>query len=305
MPSVCPVTDCCGAPVPTTVTDGQSSHHTEMDNPMTTSLSPDLVSLREKQQKVWRSGDYNRIAALTVPVNEATVVAASVIPGERVLDVATGTGHSALAAARQGGDVTAIDYVPALLDIARGRAAAEHLDVDFVEAPAEVLPFGNAAFDTGISSIGIMFAADHEQAARELTRVVRPAGKIVVTSWTADGFVGGMLAAVGRHVTPPPGARPATRWGDQHYVASLFGDRVHSVDSHTAGLTVRFVDAAAFADLFLGYYGPTFAAASKLDEDGKHALRADLISLAESRQQPVPGGISIDWEYRVVEAVRS
>ncbi len=133
---------------------------------MTTSLSPDLVSLREKQQKVWSSGDYNRIAALTVPVNEATVVAASVIPGDRVLDVATGTGHSALAAARQGGEVTAIDYVPALLDIARGRAAAEHLDIDFVEAPAEVLPFGNAAFDTGISSIGIMFAADHEQAAR-------------------------------------------------------------------------------------------------------------------------------------------
>ncbi len=106
-------------------------------------------------------------------------------------------------------------------------------------------------------------------------------------------------------MTPPPGARPATRWGDEQYVASLFGDRVHSIDSHTAVLTVRFVDAAAFADLFFGYYGPTFSAASKLDEDGKHALRADLISLAESRQQPVPGGISIDWEYRVVEAVRS
>ncbi len=272
---------------------------------MTTSITPDLVSLRDKQQKVWSSGDYNRIAALTVPVNEATVTAASVIPGDRVLDVATGTGHSALAAARQGGDVTAIDYVPALLDIARTRADAEHLDVEFVEAPAEVLPFGNAVFDTGISTIGIMFAADHELAARELTRVVRPGGRIVVTSWTADGFVGGMLATVGRHVTPPPGARPATRWGDQDYVASLFGDRVQSVGSHTEALTVRFVDAAAFADLFLGYYGPTFAAASKLDEDGSQALRADLITLAESHQQPVPGGISIDWKYRVVEAVRS
>ncbi|MGW8815044.1 class I SAM-dependent methyltransferase [Gordonia terrae] len=272
---------------------------------MTTSLSPDLVSLRDKQQKVWSSGDYNRIAALTVPVNEATVAAASVIPGDRVLDVATGTGHSALAAARQGGDVTAIDYVPALLDIARSRAAAEHLDVDFIEAPAEVLPFGNGAFDTGISTIGIMFAADHEQAARELTRVVRPGGRIVVTSWTADGFVGGMLAAVGRHVTPPPGARPATRWGDQQYVASLLGDRVQSLDSHTAALTVRFVDASAFADLFLSHYGPTFTAASKLDDDGEQALRADLIALAESHERPVPGGISIDWEYRVVEAVRS
>ncbi|WP_238419616.1 class I SAM-dependent methyltransferase [Gordonia sp. 'Campus'] len=272
---------------------------------MTTSITPDLVSLRAKQQMVWSSGDYNRIAALTVPVNEATVAAASIIPGERVLDVATGTGHSALAAARQGAVVTAIDYVPALLDIARHRADAEHLDVDYVEAPAEILPFGNAAFDVGISTIGIMFAADHEQAARELARVVRPDGRIVVTSWTADGFVGGMLATVGKHVTPPPGARPATRWGDQAYVAELFGNRVESVGSRTGTLTVRFVDAAAFADLFLGYYGPTFSAASKLDDDGRTALRADLIALAQSHQRSVTGGIALDWEYRVVEGVRA
>lgn len=272
---------------------------------MTTSVSPDRVALRARQQKVWSSGDYNRIAALTVPVNERTVATAAIVPDEHVLDVATGTGHSALAAARQGGRVTAIDYVPTLLEIARRRAAAECLDVDFVEAPAEVLPFGNGAFDVGISTIGIMFAADHDQAARELARVVRPGGRIVVTSWTSDGFVGGMLAAVGKHVAPPPGARPATLWGEEGHVASLFGDRVESLRSHTATLTVRFTDADEFADLFLGYYGPTFSAASTLDDDGRASLRADLIALAESRQTHIVGGISIDWEYRLVEAVRS
>ncbi|MEE3852557.1 class I SAM-dependent methyltransferase [Gordonia sp. LSe1-13] len=272
---------------------------------MTTSTIGDPVALRAKQQQVWSSGDYNRIAALTVPVNEATVAAAAVVPSERVLDIATGTGHAALAAARQGAAVTAIDYVPALLDIARDRAAAEHVDVDFIEAPAEVLPFGNGAFDVGISTIGIMFAADHEQAARELTRVVSPAGRIVVTSWTAEGFVGGMLATVGRHVSPPAGARPATLWGSQDYVEGLFGDRVCSISSRCATLTVRFADATAFADLFLGYYGPTFSAAAKLDEQGREALRADLIELATSRQRPTAGGIEIDWEYRIVEGVRS
>ncbi|WP_205474359.1 class I SAM-dependent methyltransferase [Nocardioides sp. SYSU D00038] len=272
----------------------------------TNSTTPSMDDLRTKQQAVWSSGDYNRIAALTVPVNEMVVAAAAVRPGERVLDIATGTGHAALAAARQGGDVTGIDYVPALLEIARDRAAAEHVEVEFTESAAEHLPFDDASFDVVVSAIGVMFAADHQAAADEIARVSRPGGRVALASWTAEGFVGGILGTVGRHVSPPPGAQPAVRWGDEAIVAGLLGDRVTDLASTTHVVPVRFADAAAFADLFLTYYGPTYSAAAKLDDAGRSALRADLVELASSSAVSTDGdAIHLEWQYRVVTATRA
>lgn len=263
-----------------------------------------MTELRAKQQQVWSSGDYNRIAALTVPVNETVVAAAEIGPGDAVLDIASGTGHAALAAARAGARVTGIDYVPALLDIARARAAAERLDVDFVEAPAEELPFEDGRFDAAVSAIGIMFAADHDRAADELARVVRSGGRIAVASWTRAGFVGGILGIVGRHVSPPPGAQSPVRWGEEDVVAGLLGDRVDHLSSSVHTVTERFRDAEAFADLFLTYYGPTHAAARRLDDAGRAALRVDLVDHARSNARPGADGVVTDWEYRVVRAIR-
>lgn len=265
-----------------------------------------MTALRAKQQQVWSSGDYNRIAALTVAVNEALVSTAEIQPGEDVLDVATGTGHAALAAARTGARVTGIDYVPALLDIARQRAAAERLDVSFVEAPAEQLPFADGSFDAAVSAIGVMFAADHERAASELVRVVRPGGRIVLASWTRSGFVGGILGIVGQHVSPPPGAQSPVRWGEEDVVAGLLGDEVGGVQSSLHAVTQRFASAEAFADLFLTYYGPTRAAATRLDDAGRAALRADLVAHAEAnaRHRGTGAGVVLDWEYRIVTATR-
>jgi len=271
----------------------------------TTEPRPDLTELRDKQQKVWSSGDYNKIAALTVPVSEHLVDHVGVGPGDRVLDVATGTGHVALAAARRSAESVGIDYVPALLDIARRRAAAEDLVVELTEADAEHLPYDDASFDVVMSAIGVMFAADHDAAGRELARVTRPGGRIGVASWTPEGFVGGMLRTVGAHVPPPPGAQPATRWGTEEVVAGLLGEAVTDVQSITATVTERFTDAAEFADLFLTYYGPTFAAAGRLDDEGRAALRADLVALAESHDRGQgSGGVVCDWEYRIVTATR-
>ena len=153
----------------------------------TTTGTPDLTELRDKQQKVWSSGDYNKIAALTVPVSEHLVDHVGVSPNERVLDVATGTGHVALAAARRSAESVGIDYVPGLLEIARRRAEAEDLVVELAEADAEHLPYDDASFDVVMSAIGVMFAADHDAAGRELVRVTRPGGRIGLASWTPGG----------------------------------------------------------------------------------------------------------------------
>ena len=143
------------------------------------------------------------------------------------------------------------------------------------------------------------------RAADEMVRVSRPGGVIATASWTPEGFVGGMLATVGRHVTPPPGAQRPTLWGEEAAVATLLGPAVVDLPSVTATVTQRFTDAEAFADLFLEYYGPTYAAAGRLDQAGRAAFRGDLVALAERFDRSTDGGAVLDWEYRVVTATRS
>jgi SAM-dependent methyltransferase len=272
---------------------------------MTTSTADTLIELRRKQQAVWSSGDYNKIAALTVPVSEDLVSHVGIRPGHTVLDVATGTGHVALAAARRSAEVTGIDYVPALLDIARRRAAAESLAVDFVEAPAEQLPFDDGTFDVVLSAIGVMFCADHDRAASELVRVCRPGGRVALANWTADGFVGGMLRIVGQHVDPPAGAQSPLRWSDEATVASLLGDRVSDLRVENRSVVQRFASAEAFADLFLAYYGPTHTAAKRLSPAGRQALRADLVAHARAANQADAAGLTTPWAYRIITATKA
>ncbi len=269
----------------------------------TDALAP-LEVLKRKQHAVWSSGDYNRIAALTVPVAERLTAAAEIRPGSRVLDVATGTGHVALAAARQFARVTAVDYVPSLVEVGRRRASAEGLDVDFVEADAEGLPFPDESFDVVLSAIGVMFTADHERAAAELVRVTRPGGTIALANWTPGGFIGQMLRLVTRHVPPPPVAKPPTRWGTPEEVRSLLGGAVDDLRFERQEVLQRFSGPEHFADFFLTHYGPTRTAAAALDDAGRQALRQDLVDLAASSNRAVDGTAAIAWEYLVTVAVK-
>jgi ubiquinone/menaquinone biosynthesis C-methylase UbiE len=272
---------------------------------MTTTTHPEssaLEDLKTKQRQIWSSGDYGRIAWITVPIARELAEAVELRPGARVLDVATGTGHVALEAARTLCEATGIDYVPALVDVARRRAEAEGLEADFEVADAEAMPFADDTFDFVLSAIGVMFTADHDRAAAELVRTCRPGGRIGLASWTPTGFVGQMLKTVGKHVPPAPAAQPPTRWGSADVVEELLGDRVHDVASYTATVTQRFASPEAYADFFLTHYGPTYAAASRLDDAGRAALRDDLVRIAHQANRAVDGTFVSDWDYLVLTA---
>src|SRR6476469_3343881 len=198
----------------------------------TTLPEPDLEAIKARQQATWSTGDYHVIATQIQIVSELLIERLDVRSTERVLDVATGSGNAAIAAARRGCEVVGVDYVPALLERGRVRAEAENLDVEFREADAEDLPFREASFDAVISIYGVMFAPDHQRAAAELARVCRPGGRIVLASWTPDGFIGETFRIFSRYLPLAPGLRPPIRWGDEGYLDSLFGQVAASMTSY-------------------------------------------------------------------------
>src|SRR5262245_35927187 len=240
----------------------------------------DLGTLKQRQQATWASGDYSAVGALIVSVAERLVDRADLRSGSRVLDVATGSGNAAIAAARLGSDVVGIDYVESLLERGRERAAAERLHVDLRLGDAENLSFPDASFDAVLSVFGSMFAPDHVRTAREVARVTRPGGTIALASWTPDGFIGSLFQIVGRYAPPPAGVASPALWGTLEYVESLFEEGVRWAHT-TETFTFRFVSAEAFADYFSLYYGPTLKTLEAAGDRGGE-FRAVLAELARS-----------------------
>jgi len=270
---------------------------------MTTSLA--LEGIKAKQQKTWESGDYGAVAALIHPMSEALIQAADLSAGSRVLDVATGTGNAAIAAARCLCEVVGVDYVPDLLDRGRARAAAEHLPVTFKEADAEALPCDDGEYDAAVSVVGVMFAPNPEKAAAEMVRVIRPGGTIALANWTPDGFIGHLFKTVGRLVPPPPGVRPPVEWGTEARLGELFGDQVTDLRVHRKEFVFRFTSAAHLADYFRANYGPTLKAFEALDPDGRKQLYEDLIELATTHNAATDGTLKIPSAYVEVLAYKA
>ena len=265
---------------------------------------PDLAGIKRRQQQTWASGDFSRVATSLVLVGELLCEAVDMRAGERVLDVATGSGNAALSAARRFCEVTGVDWVPALLERGRERAAAERLAISFEEGDAESLPLRAAAFDVVLSTFGVMFAPDQTQAARELLRVCRPGGKIGLANWAPDGWVGELFRAMAHHEPPTPGYTSPMRWGTEAGLAELFGDSLASLKVERRTFLFRYASADHWLDLFRSYFGPTRQAFESLDLARQQALAADLTDIVRWFNQSNDETIVLPGDYLEVVAIR-
>lgn len=275
------------------------------EKPVTTTTTPDYAAIKTKQQGTWASGDYSVIGTTLQIVGETLCEAIDVAAGEQVLDVAAGNGNASLAAARRGCSVTASDYVGALLDGTRARAASEGLTIDVREADAEALPFDDQTFDVVLSTFGVMFTPNQERAAAELLRVCRPGGRIGLANWTPQGFIGQMFKIVGRYVPPPAGVRSPLEWGTAVRIGELFGTDVQSIAAESRHFVFRYRSAEDWLDTFRTYYGPTYKAFGALDAATRVAFENELLALAHEHNTSTTGALRVPSEYLEVVGVKA
>jgi ubiquinone/menaquinone biosynthesis C-methylase UbiE len=239
--------------------------------------NPDFSAIKQRQQATWAAGDYSIVGTTLQLVGERLCEAVDLRSGERVLDVAAGNGNASLAAARHWADVTSTDYVGALLDRARERAAAERLAIKFQEADAEALPFADGSFDVVMSTFGVMFAPNQDKAASELARVCRTGGRVGLANWTPEGFIGQLFKIIGKHVPPPAGVQSPALWGTEARLEELFAG--HRVKTTRQIFNFRYKSAGHWLEIFKTYYGPTNRAFAALDAGKQDALQSDLMEL--------------------------
>jgi ubiquinone/menaquinone biosynthesis C-methylase UbiE len=270
-----------------------AEEHFEMDGLV---VAPDYEGIKTRQRATWSAGDFGRIGVTLQIVGESLCEAVDVAAGERVLDVAAGNGNASLAAARRFAEVTSTDYVPALLEQGKRRAAAEGLLMTFQAADAERLPFADASFDVALSTFGVMFAPDHARAAAELLRVVRPGGRIGLASWTPEGFLGALFRLISTFVPPPAGIRSPMAWGSEPRVLELFGP-VAAIRTTRKNYAFRYRSAEHWVAYFRAYYGPTHKAFAALDEAGQKVLEAALVDLLRISNTHRGGALVVPAEY--------
>jgi SAM-dependent methyltransferase len=264
--------------------------------------STDFTAVTSKQQETWSTGDFHQIARQNVTMAEALCDAVDLHAGERVLDLATGSGTAALVAARRYSEVTGLDYVPALIDRAKKRAVADDLDARFEVGDAQDLPYPDDSFDVVLSVYGVQFAPDQEKAAREMLRVCRPGGRVGLATPIKEGWSGDFFAAIGKHLPPPPGVKPPLRWGTEEGLEELLGAGTRSIKSETrpAFQYYRSVDHAA--DLFLTYFGPAIRAS---EVSSKGSVRDDLKAVFSKYNRASDGTAVIENTYLLTVAVCS
>jgi SAM-dependent methyltransferase len=272
----------------------------ETDLPLTSTSD----ALTERTRATWMSGDFGRIAEGYERGAGEFIARLGLEPGERVLDVACGTGNLTLPAARAGASVTGIDIAPNLVAQAEANALAERLSITFDVGNAEELPYADGTFDTVVTMFGAMFAGRPERAAAELLRVTRPGGRIAMANWTPSGFIGEMLRTTVRYVPAPPGIQSPLLWGTEDAARVRLGAGAASL-----ALTRRLIafeypfGPEEVVNYFRLWYGPTLRAFAALDEAARDALRRDLETLWTDHNRATDRTTRVQSEYLEVVAV--
>jgi len=257
----------------------------------------DLNALKARQHGAWSSGDYAIVGTTLQIVGEELCEALDIRAGQSVLDVAAGNGNATLAAARRWCQVTSTDYVPSLLERGRQRASADGLSVEFKEADAEALPFGDGAFDAVVSTFGVMFTPNQDRAASELARVCKSGGKIGLANWTPDGFIGQLFKTLGKYLPPPLGAKSPALWGTKARIDEMFGAQASNIQATRRNFAFRYRSPEHFIDIFKTYYGPVLKAFAALDAAKQDGLKRDMLALIATMNRSEDDTMVVPSEY--------
>jgi ubiquinone/menaquinone biosynthesis C-methylase UbiE len=252
---------------------------------------------------MWACGDYHRFAVRTVwGVGPVLVRACGVSRGDRVLDVAAGTGNVALRAAEAGARVVASDLTPEHFAAGRREARRRGLDVEWVEADAQALPFGDGEFDVVTSAFGAIFAPEHRAVADELARVCRPGGTIGMANFTPEGLAGDFFGLLAPYAPGPPPGRPTPlAWGREDHVRTLFGDRLAGLDARRVEYAEKAESPRAYRDLLVEAFGPVAFVRTRLAPAKRSALDRDLLAFAERAARTTrDGSVEFRYEYLLV-----
>ena len=263
----------------------------------TSTASADLTAIKARQKSAWSSGDYAVVGTTLQIVGEELCEALDLSSGSKVLDVAAGNGMVSLAAARRWCDVISTDYVASLLERGRARASAEGLAIEFKEADAEALPFGDRTFDAVLSTFGVMFTPNQDKAAAELLRVCKSGGQIGLANWTPDGFIGQMFKTIGKHLPPPAAAKSPLLWGTRARLTEMFEPAAAWIKTESRHFNFRYRSAQHFLEVFRTYYGPMLKAFSALETPQQNRLERDLYDLIARMNRADDGTMVVPSEY--------
>jgi ubiquinone/menaquinone biosynthesis C-methylase UbiE len=263
----------------------------------TPSPAIDLAAVKSRQQAAWSTGDYAVVGTTLQIVGENLCEALDLRSTARVLDVAAGNGNATLAAARRWCNVTSTDYVSSLLESGRARAEAEGHAIQFREADAENLPFADASFDAVMSTFGVMFTPNQEEAASELARVCKPGGRIGLANWTPESFIGQVFKTIGKYIPPAPGLKSPALWGTKARLEELFGRNAQEIRTTRRDFTFRYRSPMHWIDVFRTYYGPMNKTFGALDAQKQADFTRDLMVLMESRNRSRDRTLVLQSEY--------